>query len=111
MKEIIIFLTLLYMFLIAGCFSEKQENVNVTVSVSNGGIIYKEVVTSVNFDNKELGTSGEYSFECSPGTKTLIYSWGNINGYGMILNPKTERINVNIEKDTKILIYGSKIYF
>lgn len=108
MKKIILLVILAIAIL--GC-SQEEKTYNVSITCQEGGFYYIEVVTEAYFDDMKLSTNGTTNIEVKGGNHRLIYSYANINGYGMYLDEKTKNIEIEVDEDMEILVSGGLVYY
>ena len=109
-KMMFIVLMMLIALSFTSCTSEKgSEQYSVEIKTRDGGSYYTEVVTAAQIDDITLPTSGTVKINLKGGEHRIVWSYANINGYGMHLNERTDVKNVIIDSDCYIVIAGGEI--
>lgn len=64
------------------------------------------MITEAYIDDIKLPTDGTTTLEVEKGNHRVVYSYANVNGFGMYLNEKTVVRNIVVEKDSSLVIFG-----
>lgn len=107
MKKLLIILTALVLI---GCSATEKQYL-VSVNVEEGGYVYKEVITQAYLDDYGLPVNRTTELNLKKGRHSITWTWTNVNGFGMHMNPTTQTEYFNVDDDMTVHIWGQYVYF
>jgi len=108
MKKIL--LALIILITLIGCSAEPETHL-VRLNVEDGGYVYTEIVTQASIGDYGLPLNDVTDLHLEDGRYQITWTWTNINGFGMHMNPTTEIAYIDIDEDMCIHIWGQYVYF